>query len=199
MKTLSIIAVLVAILALGFSIFTQTCIVNVKQIALSEVSVEEHNSLITPVFDQASEQMNFVAIYELSISILSGPDLILETVEKADDLDFIVGLKGPDIVNIDLEGKAFLVEPALREIQSNPRLLTQLNQESIEEKAKIMVKLQSGKSKNIRVGFYLSPYQNQESLVNMALVSFKLTFSNGKTSYFRRGFPIQPLQPIPNP
>ena len=199
MKALILVSIVLAAIALVTAAFTLTRLDAVRQIALSEISVEEHNSLITPVFDQASDQMNFVAIYELGISNLSGPDLILETVEKADDLDFIVGLKGPDIVNIDLEGKAFLVEPALREIQSNPRLLTQLNQESIEEKAKLNVQLQSGKSKNIRVGFYLSPYQNQESLVNMALVSFKLTFSNGKTSYFRRGFPIQPLQPIPNP
>ncbi|MBD3376404.1 hypothetical protein GF406_15320 [candidate division KSB1 bacterium] len=199
MKPLAIIAVCLALIALGLSIFILTFIEDIKKIALSEISVEEHNSLITPVFDQASEQMNFVAIYELGVSNLSGPDIVLETIEKADDLDFIVGLKGPDVVNIDLKGKAFLVEPALGEIQSNPRLLTNLHQNPIAEKADVNTALQAGKSKKLRVGFYLSPYQDQESLVNMALVSFKLTFSNGKTSYFRRGFPIQPLQPIPNP
>jgi hypothetical protein len=199
MKPLAIISVCLALIAIGLSVFILTFVEDIKKIALSEISVEEHNSLITPVFDQASEQMNFVAIYELGIANLSGPDIALKTIEKADDLDFIVGLKGPDIVNIDLNGKAFLVEPALGEIQSNPRLLTDLHQNSIAEKADINIELQAGKSKKIRVGFYLSPYQGQESLVSMALVSFKLTFSNGKTSYFRRGFPVQPLQPIPNP
>lgn len=199
MKIPTVVSLVLAALALVTAAFTLSRLDAVRQIALSEISIEEHNSLITPVFDQASEQMNFVAIYELGVSNLSGPDIVLETIEKADDLDFIVGLKGPDVVNVDLKGKAFLVEPALSEIQSNPRLLTDLNQNSIAEKADVNTKVQAGKSKKIRVGFYLSPYQEQESLVNMALVSFKLTFSNGKTSYFRRGFPIQPLQPIPNP
>ncbi|NIA31584.1 MAG: hypothetical protein GWP06_16960, partial [Actinobacteria bacterium] len=100
-----------------------------RQIALSQISVEERNSLATPVFDQQEGKWSYLAIYEVSVGNLGGPDVTLENVSKVSEgAGFLVPLRGQEIVNETLKYKAFLVKPTIGEIRANPKLLKTIAQ-----------------------------------------------------------------------
>jgi hypothetical protein len=185
----SIAALLLAALALFQARKATEC-------ALSEVAVEERETLITPVFDQESGRWSCLAIYEVTVSNLGGPDLVLTGVSPAQEgSGFLVLLDGERVVEESIPHAYFEVKPGLDEIRADPRLLKDLFIESGGEGIEVDISLSPGESKNVRFGLSLSPYDDSRSLrAKFALVSFWLHFSTGKKIIFRRGFAIPPLK-----
>lgn len=166
------------------------------QIALSEVVIEEKNSLFSPVFDEDSGTYGYIALFDVSIANLSGPVAILENVTKlTSGSGFIALLKGNDVVNSDVALNAFICEKSSNEIKANPGLLKNISSKDFGEKADIQMTINPGETKIIHVGLYLHPYSDDnKAIADMALVSFQFNFRRGKQYVFRRGFPIFSLQ-----
>ena len=111
-----------------------------------------------------------------------------------DDSGFVVALNGADVVSVDMNEKAFLVEPTLIELQQNPKLIPLLSSNAMQDHADVEMILEPGKSVALRLGVMLEPYDAaKETVAQMVLVSFQIEFSNGKTWQFRRGIPIPNL------
>jgi len=167
-----------------------------KSVALSDLIVEEQETLSLPILDQSTKSYGYISIYELAISNNSGPDVILTHVEKVTSgFDFIVPLKSEEIVNVDLDPVAFISDASIAEIRNNPRLLKDLMKNDMGDKADVGLKIKAGGSKKIVIGVAVQPYDAKNSmLANFVLTSFSLKFDNGKTHIFRRGFPIMPIQ-----
>lgn len=195
----NLVPIIVAVIALLVATIALFIAQDVKQLALSEITVEEQNSLTTPVFDQQTNSWGFVALYELNISNQSGPQVILQTVAKAEGgSGFIVPLNGQTVLDIPLKSTAFVFQNSISEIKTNPRLLKDLSQNDMGQKTAVDIVLENGESKAVRFGLSLKAYDKSKTpYAQVVLVSFKLLFSNGKTYTFRRGFPIPPLKPAP--
>ncbi len=196
-RNVVVLGVLLSVVAIALSVIALVNANSAKNLALSEITVEEQNSLTTPVFDQASQSWSFIALYELNVTNQSGPDAVIEQLGKlSDGSGFIVPLKGRDILDDKIEHNAFLFKNPISEIQANPRLLKDVTNNDMGENADIAVSLENGASKAVRFGVSLKAYDNEnEPLAQVVLVSFKLMFDNGKTYTFRRGFPIPPIKP----
>ena len=193
-----ILLVFITVVALLFATIALYTARNAKELALSEITVEEQNSLTTPVFDQQTNSWSYVALYELNISNQSGPEVTLEKVAKDENgSGFIVPLQGETVLDISLDHKAFVFNNSIGEIKSNPCLLKELAKSDMGESATVDLKLKNGESKAVRFGLSLKAYdQSNGPFAQVVLVSFKLFFSNGKTYTFRRGFPVPPIKPV---
>ncbi|MBN1996398.1 hypothetical protein JW935_02515 [candidate division KSB1 bacterium] len=169
---------------------------NAMQLALSEITIEERSPLMTPVYDQATEKWSFLVVYEVNVTNMSGPSVKISSLGKASTGGgFLIPLKGKDFADSKLDYSAFLVEPSLVDIRANPRLLKTITEKTIQETAPLDIELPPGESRTIRFGVSMSAYdQERNPLADMVLLSFRLYFSNGKSSIFRRGVPIQPLK-----
>ncbi|NOY59920.1 MAG: hypothetical protein GXO75_13470 [Calditrichaeota bacterium] len=169
-----------------------------RQIALSQISVEERNSLATPVFDQQKGTWSYLAIYEVSVNNLGGPDITLDNVSKVSEgAGFLVLLRGQEIVNSALNYKAFLVKPTIGEIRANPKLIKTVAQTDIGAVIPLNLLIKNGESKTIRLGVLLDAYDKENKpIARVVLLSYRFNFSNGKSYLFRRGFPIQPLKDV---
>jgi hypothetical protein len=193
----NILPIFVAVISLLVATIALYVAHSAKELALSEITVEEQNSLTTPIFDQQTNSWGFVALYELAISNQSGPAVVLETVAKAEEgSGFIVPLNGETVLDIPLENTAFVLDNSIEEIKSNPRLLKDLTKNDMGQYVSVNITLENGESKAVRFGLSLKAYdKSNEPLAQVVLISFKLFFSNGKTYTFRRGFPIPSLKP----
>ncbi len=195
-KTPNYFAALISILAL---IVAAVALYNAgiaRQIALSQVSVEERNSLATPVFDQQEGTWSYLAVYEVSVNNLGGPDIMLKNVSKVSEgAGFLVPLRGREIVNETLTYKAFLVKPTIDEIRANPKLLKTIAQVDMGAAIPLNLLIKNGESKTIRLGVLLDAYDKESKpIARVVLLSYRFNFNHGKSYLFRRGFPIQPLK-----
>lgn len=190
--------VLLSVIAIVLSTVSLFNAQSAKKLALSEITVEEQNSLTTPVFDKGSQSWSFIALYELNVTNQSGPDAKIEKLSKVSDgSGFIVPLKDQEILENHINHNAFLFNNPIAEIKANPRLLKDITKSDMGENAQIAIHLANGESKAVRFGVSLKAYnKDNEPLAQVVLVSFKLYFDNGKTYTFRRGFPIPPIKPV---
>ncbi len=187
---------LVAIMALVIAVIAMILAKSAQHTALSDIVVEEKNHLLTPLYDEENQSYSYLAVYEISFTNHSGPMVTVERIEKVSDGGgYFVALQGENISNADLDARAFLVEPPLKKIAQNPKILKTVMQNEMGSSARLKIPLGPAKTQTLRIGVSLNPYdQNRQPLADMVLLSFRFAFSNGKTSVFRRGFPIQPLQ-----
>ena len=187
-EAISIVALIVAVLALLYSIKT-------RQDALSEVSVEERNSLTSPVLDEKTGNWSFVAIFEMSFTNEGTRNVTVERIAKSvEGAGFLVPLKQGEILNKDIDYSTYLVEPTIKAIRANPRLLRSIKQNVMSEDTKLDLTIKPGETKILRLGVTLAPYDSEHrNLADMVLFSYKMKFSNGKWRIFRRGAAIPPV------
>ncbi len=192
---IALVALLVATIALFTAKQVRQSVQEIKQVALSEIEVTERNSLLTPILDEENKRYRYLAIYEIGVTNLGGPDIVINELAKlTTGSGFIVMLKGDEVVSANPNYRAFLVEPTLQEIGANPKLLKALMEKDMGESLKLDLALPFGATKTLRFGVVLDAYRQDNSpLANVVLLSYQLRFSNGKSYLFRRGFPIQPL------
>lgn len=169
-----------------------------QKLALSEISVEEQNALITPVFDQASKSWSFIALYELGLTNHSGPVVSLAKLEKLNDgSGFLVALDGENVVDEKIEYSAFVFEKTISQIKADPRLLKSIVGSDMGSEAVVNLPIESGESKPLRFGLSVKAYdQSGIAVANMLLASFRLVFDSGKTFVFKRAIPVPPLKPV---
>lgn len=193
---LSILGLVVAIVAVGLAVYAIQLAKTAQRWAISELLVEEHNSLHTPVYDEERSAYGFVTVYDISISNISGPAVMLNHVAKSQQgSGFLAFLRGEEVVSLDTEATAFISPWSSSQIQADPKRLKELMDQDMEQAEEVNLSLKPGETKIIHVGVVLQPYDETHSpLANMALTSFELAFDNGKSYTFRRGFPIYPIQ-----
>ena len=181
-------------LIIGLVALQRTAVV--RELALSEIVVEEANSLSSPVFREESNRYSYLALYDISIANMSGPAVTLERVKKSRaGVGFLAMLKENDIISLNAKEKAFISEQGSAAIKNNPRLLKTIGQQDMGDSSEVNLKIAPGETKVIHVGLTLEPYDTErQALANMGLVSFELEFSNGKRYVFQRGFPIYPIR-----
>ena len=103
-RNVVVLGVLLSVLAIALSVIALVNANSAKNLALSEITVEEQNSLATPVFDQSSQSWSFIALYELNVTNQSGPNVVIEQLVKlSDGSGFIVPLKGQNIIDKKIE------------------------------------------------------------------------------------------------
>ena len=194
-KILFTISIVGAFIAVICSIFALVKARQAQQIALSEIVVEERNSLITPVYDEKEGAWSYLAIFELGVSNVSGPPIELEKIRKMDSqAGFIIPLKGSDYVDADLQEKAFVLDAGIGDIRQEPEQLKSIIDQDMGPETAPNIVLDRGESKTLRLGLSLKPYDSaRQRTADMVLVSFQLLFSNGKSYVFRRGFPVASL------
>jgi len=165
-----------------------------KVLALSEIAVEEVNVLSTPVLDEDSGAMTYLTMYDISLANMSGPPVILKSITKAKTGGgFLTLLKGENAVSENASEKAFVSGSNISTIKANPKLLKDLIKTDMGESYSAEIVIEPGETKVVSMGVAFSPFdENGELIANIALVSWQLNFSNGKTFIFRRGFPIYP-------
>jgi len=169
-----------------------------RDLALSEVELEERNRLLTPVYHEEEGKWLFLAIYEVAVNHLGGPVVTLHDVCRVSGgSGFLVLLAGDEVVKSEAEVIAFTVEPSLEQIKTDPGLLKEVMTAGMESCHELAIELTGGEMKTIRFGVALSNYRagpDSPSPV-MALVSFCFNFDHGRSLLFRRGFPLPPLPP----
>lgn len=167
---------------------------NARNLALSEVVVEEVNALTTPVFDEESNTFAYLAIYDISVANMSGSAVHLISVEPATTAGgFLTLLKGEEVVSADVKERAFVGADGVSAVKANPALIKKLMKGGAEEAFQSRT-LELGESAVVHLGLLLHPYDDAgQPAANLALASWQLTFDNGKTYIFRRGFPLYPV------
>jgi len=187
-ECISLIALTVAAIALFFSIKT-------RKDTLSEVTVEERNSLTSPVLDEQTGDWVFVAIHEVSFTNEGSRTVAVEDVAQTKKgSGFLVSLRQGEIVSQNIPYSAYLVTPRIEEIRANPRLLRSIGEIGLDESYKLDLTIEPGETKLLRLGVTLEPYDSKfHNLVDMVLLSYEIKFSNGKQRIFRRGVVIPPI------
>jgi hypothetical protein len=167
-----------------------------RQLALSEIVVEEANSMSTPVFDQDTNHYSYLTLYDISIANMSGPTVTLRRVRKsAASGGFLAMLKGNEVVSLQVNEKAFVSAQGSAAIKNDPRLLKSIGQQDMGESASVNIEIKPGEAKVLHIGLTLEPYDiNMQALADVALVSWELEFDNGKSYIFQRGFPLYPIK-----
>lgn len=193
---LNVVIGIIAIAALVVGIMALQQAKSARELALSEISIEEMNSLSTPVLNEETNAYSYLTLYDISIANMSGPSVTLQAVKKATSgAGFLAMLKGQDVVSVQVHAKAFISEKSSSAIKADPRLLKTIGQTDMGEDEELDLTIDPGETKIIHIGIALEPYDaNKEALANMALVSFELAFTNGKNYSFQRGFPIYPIK-----
>jgi hypothetical protein len=186
---ISLVALVVAVIALYQA-------KTARSLALSDLVVEENNSLITPLYDEQTNSWSHLAIYEISVTNLAGPPLQWISLQpSAGPADFLVALKGGQVVAPSLACQVFACEPTLSQIQANPKLIRELANTPLSRAIPVRCSLAPGESKTIRMAVRVQAYDSrQQPLADMVLVSFDLTFDHERNYVFRRGFPIQAVE-----
>jgi len=192
-KTVLLIVILAA--ALIISLLALNLANRAYRLALSDIEIEERNTLMTPVFDQETEKWSYLAIYEISLTNQGTDRIVLGEIAKVTEgMGFLVPLKGSEFVDKDIKYKAFIVEPTLADIRINPRLIKTIAANDMGESHSVKLELESGQTKSIRFGVLVNAYDESEiPYAQVILLSFRLKFDNGKMKIFRRGFPVKSL------
>jgi len=195
-KGLVLFLVVAVIAALLLGLFALMAAMDARQLALSVIVVEEVNSLSTPVLDEESGAYSFLAMYDVSIANMSGPPVILTSIEKGKTGGgFLSLLRGEEVVTAKVDEKAFVSSDGVTTIKANPKLLKTLMHSDMGQRQEINLALEAGETRVIHIGVMVQPFDEAGNIAaNVALVSWQLNFDNGKTYIFRRGFPIYPIQ-----
>ncbi len=195
-NALTIVVGLVAVVALVIGFVALNQAKTAQLLALSEIVVDEVNSLTTPILSEETNTYSFLAMYDISITNMSGPTVTLTSVKKSTTgAGFLALLDGENIVTVKVNEKAFMCEYGSSAIKANPRLLKTIAQQDMGDEAAANLTMNSGETKVLHVGVILEPYSAEnQTLARMALVSFELEFDNGKSFIFQRGFPIYPVK-----
>ncbi len=200
MKQTRIFTTLIALVALLVATIALMMSREARSIARSEIRIEERNALTTPVYDEETEQWSFLAVFELSFTNVSGPEVQLARISTLDQGGgFVLPLKGDEVMDTELNPETFLVDPTLVDIRNNPALVRDLDSGQFEGESRLDLTLPHGQTKTIRLGTMVYPYlsESREQKATMILASFEFRFSTGKTDLFRRGFAIPRLQSSP--
>ena len=195
LQTKNVFFMLIALVALALAVVALYSAHDARKLALSEITVEERVPLLTPIFNEETGTWSYIALYDVNITNMCGPDIILTSISKeTTGGGFLVPLKGEEIISCPMTYKAFVVEPSFKEIMANPRLLKTLFHNDMGESAAVDLHLAAGATKSVRFGVSLDAYDSaKQPLAQVVLVSFRLLFNNGKSYLFRRGVPVQPL------
>ena len=195
-KTPLYLAVAIALFSLLIATIALYQVKNVRALALSDLAIEENNSLITPLFDEATGSWSFLALYEIHVNNLSGPDVHWSAItQEQQGSGFLVGLRNGEYLSTRLAYKAFVCDRNLAELPADPKLIRELARNEMPPKVALSHLIKAGESKSIRVGVLVQPYdQNQQQLVDMVLLSYGLDFDQNRHYTFRRGFPVPPLK-----
>ncbi len=198
-RNLSLLTLVLALIAVGMAVSAWSLANRAKQIALSEIELEERDALLTPVFDEETSSGSYLAIFEWALSHSSGPAIRLESLVPVEEQDgYLVTLYDGAPTGSDLQERVFRTESTLQEIQLHPEKIKTLGQTVLADRESLDLQLESGKTRFLRVGVRLHPYgEKQNLLADVVLLSFKLCFDNGKTRIIRRGIPIQALTHLP--
>jgi len=193
----SIYSLLIALVALLIAVVAWVNSREARELALSEIALEEGSSLTIPVYDESQGRYSFVALYEVHVENLGGAAVKLEWLSPGDGAaGFLVTLKDGQVAAASLDAFAFLVDQPLAEIEKDGKKLQAAFQNKMKEHTPLELTIAAAESRIVRFGVHLSPYDAQNKpLVDMALLSFRFMFDNGKSQIFRRGFPITPLMP----
>lgn len=191
----SIYTILIALTALIVATAALMVARESKQIALSAIEISDGESITLPVLDEEGGQYGFLILAELQISNTGGPAINLEQLRQFDTgMGFLVALKGEEIQSVNLQPRLFLLDQPLARYGENPRLLREKWQAPI-QKADLHLALPPGAGKKIGFGVLLSPYDAAHGrLAEMVLLSLQLTFDNGKSHLFRRGYAVPALE-----
>jgi len=186
---ISLVALLVAVIALYQA-------KTARGLALSDLVIEENNSLITPVYDEQTNSWSHLAIYEISVTNLAGPMLHWLSLQPlGGPADFLVALRGGEVVAPSPACQVFACEPTLSQIQADPKLIRELSKTPLNGPVPVQYTLAPGQSKSIRLAVRVQAYDHQQQpLADMVLVSFELIFDHERHYIFRRGFPIQAVK-----
>lgn len=192
----SVYFMLVGVVALALAVLALYNAQVAKNLALSEITLEERSPLLTPVYNEEKGTYTFLAIYEVSLTNTSGPAVTLTSISKEmSGAGFLVPLNGEEVAGTVLDYKAFIVNSTLTEIMANPKLLKSIVEKDMGESCAMNLPLAPGASKSVRFGVSVNAYDSAGGPVaQVVLLSYRLSFDNGKSLIFRRGFPIQPLQ-----
>ncbi len=195
MKIKSVLLIVIVTAALVISLLALNVANKAYRLALSDIQIEERNTLMTPVFDQETEQWSFLAIYEIGLTNQGTDRIVLNEISKVTEgMGFLVPLKGSDIVDKSPDCKAFMVEPTLAEIRTNPKLIKTISANDLGEAHSLKLELESGQTGTIRFGVLVNAYdENKAPIAQVILLSFRLKFDNGRIKIFRRGFPVTSL------
>ena len=184
-----------AILAIALGFFALNKANQAYHLALTDIELEERNTLMTPVYDEGQGTWAYLAIIEVGITN-QGPDpLTLASMSKMDDdAGFLVPLSGSKIVDKSFDYQAFVVQPGIMEIQTNPKLIKELSKTPMGASATMDLVIGSGQTKAVRFGVLMNVYDAEKMpLAQMVLLSMRFNFDNGKLRVFRRGIPVSPL------
>lgn len=188
---------LIALVALVVAVIALVTAKGAREIALSEVTVEEGETVTLPLFDEEQERFSFLVLVELHITNQGGPAVeVLQLSRNTSDAGFLVGLKNQEIQSGDLKPQFHAIEQPFSELQANPRLLKEALRQNPLHDIPIRHMLESGQSKTVRYAVHFFPYDDgKQNLADLVLISTRLTFANGAIRMMRHGYPILPLVP----
>jgi len=189
-------ALLIALFALFIAVIALYRANIAHQLALSDLSIEESNALIPPLYDESDGSWTYLAVYELSVANLSGPPVHWLSIGPAQDAGgFLKGLKNGGIVSPALSYRAFLCAPTLADLQADPKLIRGVTEKPITGTTPLDYTLAAGENRTLREGVIVQTYDAQQTaLADMVLFSLDLFFDHHRRYTFRRGFPVQPLK-----
>lgn len=192
-KTGLLLVLALGAIALGFMALSKAN--QAYQLALTDIELEERNTLMTPVYDEANDSWSFLAVIEVGITNQGPSPLTLASMSKMDDdAGFLVPLMGSEIVDKPFDYQAFAVQPGIMEIRSNPKLIKELAKSPMGDSAALDLVIGSGQTKAVRFGVLMNIYDAEKApLAQMVLLSMRFNFDNGKLRVFRRGIPVSPL------
>jgi hypothetical protein len=182
---ISLMALLAAASALGISRES-------RQLAASEITVEEADALLTPTRLEGSQQLQFLAIFEVNILNENGPSVTLQKIAADPGAGFLVALKGHQVLAKDIACTAFPVNATVSEVQQNPSILKQSLANDLEQ-SKLALTIEPGKSKTVRFGVLMEVFDRlNQPIADMVLISAAFKFDNGRQKIFRKAIPLQP-------
>ncbi len=188
---------LIALAALVVAVIALVTAKGAKEMALSEVTIEEGETVTLPLFDEEQNRFSFLVLVELHISNQGGPAVeLLQLSRNLADAGFLIGLKNQEIQSGDLKPQFYAIEQPFSELQANPRLLKDVLKQSPVQDIPIRHTLESGQSRTVRYAVHFFPYDDgKRTLADLVLISTRLTFANGAIRMMRHGYPILPLVP----
>lgn len=189
-------ALLISLFALLIAVMALYRANTAQQLALSDLSIEESNALITPLYDESDGSWTYLAVYEISVSNLSGPPVQWISIAPAQDAGGLLkGLKNGGIVSPALSYQAFICAPTLADLQADPKLIRGLAEKPITGTTPLNYTLAAGENRTLRVGVMVQAFDAQQiALADMVLLSLDLSFDHQRRYTFRRGFPVQPVK-----
>ncbi|NLP12148.1 hypothetical protein GX408_17240 [bacterium] len=187
---------LIALFALLIAVIALYRANTAHQLALSDLSIEESDALITPLYDESDGSWTYLAVYEISVSNLCGPPVQWISIAPAQDAGgFLKGLKNGGIVSPALSYQAFICGPTLADLQADPKLIRGLTEKPITGTTLLHYTLKAGENRTQRVGVLVQAFDAQQNaLADMVLLSLDLSFDHHRRYTFRRGFAVQPVK-----